>query len=355
MGVLYMITREMVIARLKTVNDPEIKKDLITLKMIPKIVIEGNDVAVTVELTTPACPLKNEIKQSVIDALSTIEGVGNVTVELTAKVRPSKANAGEIEHQIKHIILVGSGKGGVGKSTVAVNLAVALGKTGASVGLLDADVYGPSVDIMMNATGKPVQSSDDGKIIIPVESYGIKVISIGLMVEEGQPLIWRGPILHNIMQQFFRDVNWGELDYLIVDLPPGTGDIQLSITQLVKATGAVIVSTPQNIALSDVKRAVSMFEKVDVPILGVIENMSYFICPNCQTQSNIFATGGAESTAKKFNIPFLGALPLTAEIREGSDAGNPIATTDQPIGQQFLKIAQQLAGQISIATMDTSE
>ena len=351
------ITKEQVMAALSTVIDPELNKDLVTLNMIKDVTItNGKDLSVTVELTTPACPLSAEIEESVNKALKEIEGVGVVSVKMTAKVVEATKLGGDKDliPTIKNTILVGSGKGGVGKSTVSVNLAVSLAKSGAKVGLMDADIYGPSLNVMMGMKDARVMTKD-GKTMLPLERYGVKFISIGSLVDEGQALIWRGPILEGVLTQFLKDVNWGDLDYLVIDLPPGTGDVQLSLAQKIKATGAVIVSTPQDIALADVKRAKDMFDKVKVPILGVIENMSYFLCPSCGARTEIFSTGGAERIAKTYGLDFLGALPLDVEIREGGDLGVPVSTEEGAMSDIFFDISKTLAGKVSMLNYKKAE
>ncbi len=351
------ITKEQVMAALSTVMDPELHKDLVTLNMIKDVTITNSvDLSVTVELTTPACPLSAEIEADVNKALKAIEGVGVVSVKMTAKVVEATKIGGDKDliPTIKNTILVGSGKGGVGKSTISVNLAISLANSGAKVGLMDADIYGPSLNVMMGMKDTKVMTKD-GKTMIPLERYGCKFISIGSLVDEGQALIWRGPILEGVLTQFLKDVDWGELDYLIIDLPPGTGDVQLSLAQKIKATGAVVVSTPQDLALADVKRSKDMFDKVKVPILGVVENMSYFLCPSCGERTEIFSTGGAERIAKTYGLDFLGALPLDVEIREGGDLGVPIATEEGPMTDTFLEISKILAGKISMLNYKQAE
>ncbi len=352
-----MITKDMVMDAMRTVQDPELFKDLVTLNMVKDVKIDGNDVTVVIELTTPACPLKGVIEKDSIDAVSKIEGVGKITIEMPSNVTQSTTTLGGTEDlipSIKNVILVGSGKGGVGKSTISVNLAVALAKNGAKVGLMDADIYGPSLNLMMGMKDARVMT-EDGKIMLPLERYGVKFISIGSLVDEGQALIWRGPILEGVLKQFLKDVKWGELDYLVIDLPPGTGDVQLSLAQKITATGAVIVSTPQDVALIDVKRAKSMFDKVKIPILGVIENMSYFLCPHCGDRTDIFSTGGTKKMAKTFNLEFLGDLPIHTDIREGGDLGVPIAMEEGVMQDKFLEIAQTLAGKISVLNYNKKE
>ena len=339
-----MITKEMVMDAMRTVQDPELFKDLVTLNMVKDVRIVGNNVTVVIELTTPACPLKGVIEKDSIDAVSKIEGVGEIKIEMPSKVTQTSPVLGGEENlipTIKNVIMVGAGKGGVGKSTISVNLAISLAQTGAKVGLMDADIYGPSLHLMMGMKDARVMT-EDGKIMIPLEKYGVKFITIGSLVDEGQALIWRGPILEGVLKQFLTDVKWGELDYLIIDLPPGTGDVQLSLAQKIKATGSVIVSTPQDVALIDVKRAKTMFDKVEVPILGVIENMSYFLCPHCGDRTDIFSTGGTKKMAKTFGLKFLGDLPIDTDLREGGDLGVPIVMEEGPLKDTFSSIAKSV-------------
>ncbi|MBN2694206.1 Mrp/NBP35 family ATP-binding protein [bacterium] len=342
-----MLQKKDIMDALSKVIDPELHKDIVSLGMVKDLIVhEENKINVTIELTTPACPLKGEIEADVRKHLEEIPGVGEIKIEMTGKVR-EKTKKDDLIPGVKHTILVGSGKGGVGKSTVAANLAVALAKTGAKVGLLDADIYGPSMNLMMGAKDEPVYTID-GTIMIPLERYGVKMISIGSLVEEGQALIWRGPMLQSVLLQFLKDVQWGVLDYLVIDLPPGTGDVQLALAQNIQATGAVIVSTPQDIALSDVRRAWNMFDKVKIPILGIIENMSYFLCPHCGERTDIFSTGGAKEAAEQNNIQFLGEIPIDISIRKGGDEGMPAVWDESnPLFEIFIKIAQNIAGKIS--------
>jgi ATP-binding protein involved in chromosome partitioning len=338
-----------VIEALRTVNDPELHKDLVSLGMIEKVGIAGSVVAVKVNLTTPACPLKGKIEADVQAAVLQIAGVSAVDVTFGATVRPRTENP---IPGVKHVIAVGSGKGGVGKSTVAVNLAAALAQTGASVGLLDADVYGPSVTHMLGA-GEERMLADDDKKMLPIERFGLRFISMGNLVRPGQSTVWRGPMLHSFVQQTIKDAKWGELDYLVVDLPPGTGDVQLSLAQTVQLSGAVIVCTPQDVAWIDAARAIDMFKKAQVPILGVIENMSYFVAPDTGTRYNIFGHGGARSHAEAQNLPFLGEIPLGMEVRQAGDDGQPavLAYPNSVEAQAMVQIAKTLAGRISVQSL----
>jgi ATP-binding protein involved in chromosome partitioning len=345
------VTEGDVIAALSTVNDPELHRDLVSLNMIRDIEIDGGHVTFTVVLTTPACPLKNVIQADCEQALAQIPGVEKVSVNWDAQVQRDNRLSNHVDVAVKNAIAVGSGKGGVGKSTVAVNLAVALANRGASVGLLDADLYGPNVPLMMGVTGeRPV--SRDGKNIEPIEAHGVKLISIGFLVDEKTPLVWRGPMLHGALRQFLGDVNWGELDYLIIDLPPGTGDVQLSLTQALPLTGAVVVSTPQAVSQADVVKSIAMFqlEQIDVPILGVIENMSGFVAPDTGQTYDIFGAGGGKDVAEKMGVPFLGTVPIDPAVRIGGDEGTPIVISapDSPAAQAIDQIATELAGAISV-------
>jgi ATP-binding protein involved in chromosome partitioning len=315
--------------------------------MVKDLAVDGSTVRVKVELTTPACPLKDTISKDVKAAL---EGAGFGRVELSfgAQVRAAPgAVEGGLTPGVKNIILVGAGKGGVGKSTVALNLAVGLARLGATVGLLDADIYGPSMPILTGLTGRP--TSGDGQKLEPLVAHGVKVMSIGFLIDPDQALIWRGPMVTGALVQLLRDVAWGELDYLILDLPPGTGDVPLTLAQNVRAAGVVLVSTPQDVALADVIRAKLMFDKVSIPVLGLVENMSAFICPHCRTETAIFDKGGARTAAEKMGIRFLGEVPLDLAIREGGDHGVPIVA-GQPEGPQaaaLLAVARNVAGAVS--------
>ncbi len=338
-----------VMAALGTVQEPELGGDLVSRKMIKDLVIEGGQVMFTVELTTPACPLKDQIENESRAAVLQVKGVTAVTVKFSSNVRarPGLFDKAGIPG-VKNVVAIASGKGGVGKSTVAVNTAIALAQYGARVGLLDADVYGPSAPLMTGALGQPVPVN--GKLQ-PLEAYDLKIMSVGFMVAPDQPIIWRGPMVSSLLRQFLYEVNWGELDYLIIDLPPGTGDIQLTLAQAIPLTGAVIVTTPQDVALSDVVRGIEMFRKLNVPILGVIENMSYFACPHCGERSEIFSHGGGERTSTRMDVPFLGEIPLSIAIRSGGDTGKPAVTNEAPEAQAeaFRTVARTLAGRISVA------
>lgn len=348
-----MITEKQVIEALSYVLDPELGKDLVSLNMIKDIKIENGDVFFTLVLTTPACPLRNQIESSAKNAVLAIPEVKEVFIKVDAQVHQHQAKPDSLPISIKHIIAVGSGKGGVGKSTISTNLAIALAQSGAKVGLLDADIYGPNIPKMMGISELPNQS---GQKLIPAEAFGIKVMSTGFLVKKDQPLIWRGPLLHSIIRQFFEDVEWGELDYLVVDLPPGTGDVQLSLSQLVSISGGVIVTTPQEISLEDAGRALVMYQKMNVPILGVIENMGCLVLPD-GNRMEIFGSGGGKKLADSNCVAFLGSIDLDPKIREGGDTGRPILIEDvssRP-AQEMRKIAGEIAGKLSIEAFSMTE
>ncbi len=342
------VTREQVIDALRQVMDPELGQDLVTLNMVHDVHIEGGKVLVGIMLTTPACPLKGQIAEDVRRAVAALPGVEEVEVKLDATV--PQGIRGVVPVKAKNAIAVGSGKGGVGKTTVAVNLAVALAAKGAKVGLIDADIYGPNVPTMMGVYRLP-PLTPEGKIR-PAEAYGVKVISIGFMVPPDQPLIWRGPMLHSAIRQFLTDVDWGELDYLIVDLPPGTGDAPLSLAQVLPLSGGIVVTLPQQVSLDDARRALEMYRKLNVPVLGVIENMSYLELPD-GTRMDIFGHGGGEALARETGVPFLGAIPMDPEVRKGSDAGKPVVITqpESPVAQALDALAERVAAQVSIQAL----
>lgn len=342
------ITEEQVRERLRSVKDPELHKDLVSLNMVKNIAIEGSRVRVHIELTTPACPLKEQIQGDVEHAVKAIPGVETVELEWSANVRSSRPTATELA-DVKNIVAVGAGKGGVGKSTAAVLLAYGLHRSGASVGIMDADVYGPSIPTLTGMEGTTPKVRDN--LIIPPVAGGVKIISIGFMVDRDQALIWRGPMTHGVIKQFLEQVDWGELDYLIVDLPPGTGDIPLTLAQSVPMTGSVIICTPQDVALLDARRAVKMYEQLKVPCIGIIENMSYYLCPKCGHRDELFDHGGAARMADELNVPFLGEIPLNAKIRIYGDAGTPekaFTDTDDFVSEAIGRVVANTAGQISI-------
>jgi ATP-binding protein involved in chromosome partitioning len=345
------VTEEQVLTALRTVQDPDLHKDIVTLGFVKEVKIQGGEVDFTIELTTPACPVREEMKQEAEQKVGAIPGVQAARAKMTSDVKARGGFGREAIAGIRNILAVGAGKGGVGKSTTSVNLAVALSLKGARVGLMDADLYGPNIPQMLGLQGQP-QVSEDRKMIPPV-AHGIKVISMGMLVSPDQPVIWRGPMLHGAVQQFMRDVVWGELDYLVVDLPPGTGDIALSLSQSVPLAGAVVVTTPQGVSISDVRKAVGMFKQLNIPILGVVENMSYFVCEHCHEQTDIFGHGGGKKMAEDLSIPFLGEVPIDTRVREGGDEGRPIVSLfpDAPAARAFSDVAGKVAAQISIRAM----
>ena len=346
------VTEESVLNALRTIIDPDLRKDIVTLGFIKDLTINGGDVAFRVVLTTPACPVKEEMEGMSREAVRVLPGVANVNVTMDAEVPQGRGIANNIAIPgVKNIIAVSSGKGGVGKSTVAVNLAVALARDGAKVGIMDADVYGPNVPMMLG-TGYDQPEVVDNKLI-PIEAHGIKMISMAVLVPPDKPMILRGPMLHGVVRQFLSDVDWGELDYLIVDMPPGTGDVQLSLAQLVPVQGAVLVTTPQEVSLADVRRAVAMFHQVNIPILGVIENMSYFIAPDTGNKYEIFGRGGGQKLCSEYSLNFLGEVPMGLEVREGGDTGVPVVVSfpDSPQALAFDTVAEEVARQVSIEAM----
>ena len=347
------ITPETVLSALRTVDDPDLHRDIVSLGFVKDVRVDGQRVAFTIELTTPACPVRDQMKEQAAQAVRALPGITAVDVTMTSQVRAARPmqSKGSLIPTIKHVVPIASGKGGVGKSTVSANLAIALAKTGARVGLMDADVYGPSIPTMLGITDAPTMTPE--RRLIPVQQYDVKVISMAFFMPPEEAVVWRGPMLHKTVEQFLGGVVWGELDYLIVDLPPGTGDVQLSLCQTIPITGAVVVSTPQDVALNVAQKAIAMFTKLNAPVLGIIENMSYYICPHCGTREEIFGTGGAKQTADRMHIPFLGAIPLATQIRQTSDAGTPVVVSDpdSPAAQAFTVAAEQLAAQISIRAM----
>jgi len=345
-----MVGVDDVINKLSTVIDPDLKKDIVSMGMIKDLDLNSGNLKFTLELTTPACPFNEEIEADVRKAIDELDGIKNLDMNVTAKVMEGRSlDADESMKTVKNIIAVASGKGGVGKSTVALNLALALSRTGAKVGLLDADIYGPSIPLMLGMKNAAMQVED--KKLQPPESNGIKVVSFGFFAEqEHQAAIYRGPIISGIVKQFLVDTNWTDLDYLIVDLPPGTGDIPLTLAQTIPITGILVVTTPQDVASSVASKAIGMFDKLNVPMLGVVENMSYFECSKCNEKHYIFGKGGAEKISKKHNMPFLGSIPLNSGIMEGSDLGKPVMITqpDSPSAEAFTAAAKNVAAQCSI-------
>jgi ATP-binding protein involved in chromosome partitioning len=343
-------TPKAVLSALSNVLDPELGKDLVTLNMVRNVTVSGGTVGLDLVLTTPACPMKNQIKASVEQAVRTVPGVSSVDVRMSSDVRRAKdpAEGRRAVEGVRNVLAVASGKGGVGKSTISANLAVALARAGARVGLLDADIYGPSIPTLFALQGHKL--SGDGGKIVPAQAQGLKIVSIGFFLEEDSPVIWRGPMLMKGLEQFLHGTKWGELDYLVIDLPPGTGDVQISLAQMTPVAGAVVVTTPQDLALIDVKKAVRMFEQVGVPVLGVVENMSYFVCPNCSARSEIFGHGGARTACSQMGLRFLGEVPLHPELRAASDAGEPLvaAAPDAPAAQAIVRVAQEAAAALSV-------
>ncbi|OEZ97345.1 iron-sulfur cluster carrier protein ApbC [Duganella sp. HH101] len=347
------ITVEDVKAALSQIVDPNTTKDYVSGKAVKNLKVDGGDISLDIELGYPARSQFDAIRASVIAALRVLPGAGNVSVNVHSKVISHTVQRGlKLMPNVKNIIAVASGKGGVGKSTTAVNLALALAAEGASVGLLDADIYGPSQPMMLGVSGRP--ETKDGKTMEPLENYGVQVSSIGFLIDPDEPMVWRGPMVTQALQQLLEQTNWRDLDYLIVDMPPGTGDIQLTLSQKVPVTGAVIVTTPQDIALLDARKGLKMFEKVGIPILGIVENMSTHICSNCGQAEEIFGAGGGAKMCKDFNVEFLGALPLTLAIREQADSGKPtvVAEPDGQIAAIYKDIARKIAVQVSEKAKD---
>ena len=333
---------------LRVVQDPDLHKDIVTLNMVREMTYEKGTAAFQLVLTTPACPMKEHLENECRKALMAVPGVQAVEIDTRSEVaKRMSPESAEFLTDVKNVLFVGSGKGGVGKSTTAVNMAIALAQTGATVGLLDADVYGPNIPMMM---GSEAQLRGAGSKVIPAEAYGITLMSAGFVIKPEQAMIWRGPIVHRLLTQFLSDVHWGERDYLVVDLPPGTGDAPLSLAQSIPGAGAVIVCTPQDVALADARKAIGMFQQLRVPILGIVENMSYFLCPRCDERTEIFSHGGARQAAEAMGVPFLGEVPLNVAIREGGDNGRPITAIDpdSPLAAIYRDIAGAVAQQISI-------
>jgi ATP-binding protein involved in chromosome partitioning len=343
------ISRDAVLNALRAVQDPELNQSIVDLEMVKEIGEERNgSVALTVELTTPACPLKHVIGAEIKRALAPL-GIREVEINWEAQVRGRDVESEDPIPEVANVIIVMSGKGGVGKSTVATNLALALRRSGARVGLLDADIYGPSIPTMMGTHGRP--GSVDGRSIEPLERFGVKMMSIGFLLDDpSQAVVWRGPMLHSALLQFFKDVRWGKLDYLMVDLPPGTGDVPLTLSQRIKLTGAVIITTPQEVALADVYKAVTMCQKVSIPILGVIENESYFVCDQCGARHEVFGVGGGSKVAQMADSPLLGQIPIDKACRLAGDSGTPVvvASPQSPSGRALIEISEKLAARIAV-------
>jgi ATP-binding protein involved in chromosome partitioning len=336
-----------VMEALSHVIEPELHRDLVTLNMIHNLHINDGVVDFTVMLTTPACPLKNQIEDEARAAVMAVPGVKTVNVDFDASVPEDRRLLSKMDIGVKNAIAVASGKGGVGKSTIATNLALALAQSGASVGLLDADIYGPNIPLMMGVHERP--RSANGRIL-PPEGYGVKLMSMGFLVEEGTPIIWRGPMIHSALRQFLSDVDWGALDYLVVDLPPGTGDASLSLVQSLTLTGVIIVTTPQEVALADVVKGIAMFKHLEAPVLGVVENMSYFVCGHCGERTDIFSHGGGRAVAERMSVPFLGEVPIDPVVRAGGDSGQPVvvAERESPASVAIRDIAALVAAAVSV-------
>jgi ATP-binding protein involved in chromosome partitioning len=350
------ITESSVLDALRSVRDPDLKRDIVTLKFVKNLRIDAGRVAFSIELTTPACPVKDQMREQAREVVAQIPGVTAVDIEMTAQVRsaiPADISKAPVPG-VKNIIAVGAGKGGVGKTTVAVNLAIALSQAGGRVAMIDGDIYGPNVPMMLGI--RTQLTSDEGGKIVPAEQYGIQLVSMAFLTGDDAPIIWRGPMLHGVIQQFFREVRWQNIDYLIVDMPPGTGDVALSLSQSVPVAGSVVVTTPQTVSVADTRRAIRMYQKLNVPALGLIENMSHFICPDCRHESDIFGKGGGEMLAAELSVPFLGRVPLYEPIRIGSDTGVPITIgqPESPAAEAFRAAARQLAAQLSIASYKKS-
>src|SRR3954454_20016582 len=343
-----MLSETTIYEALKNVQEPELGRDIVSLNMVKDVAITDSAVALKIELTTPACPLKDEIERNVHSVLGGL-GATEVTVTWGAMVRRAQpVQAQQLLPDVKNIVAVASGKGGVGKSTVSANLAVALAMEGAKVGLLDANITGPNIPLMLGVEGAPA-STPSGKIA-PLERYGVKVISIQFFVPEGQPIVWRGPLVGGAIQQFLRDVDWGELDYLVIDLPPGTSDAKLTLAQSVPISGALLVTTPQDVSVADVEKALAMFRRMSVPVMGIVENMSAFICPHCGEATEIFGRGGGERFARENNIEFLGGVPLDITVRQGGDVGVPVVAQREPgpAAKAPTHLAQFVAARMSV-------
>ncbi len=342
------ITQEQVQDGLRQITDPNTGKDLVSGKSVKQIRVEGADVSVKIELGYPARTQIDPIRDAVMEKLRALPGVGNVSAEVASRIAIHAVQRGvKLLPGVKNIIAVASGKGGVGKSTTAANLALALADEGARVGVLDADIYGPSQPTMLGIAGRPV--SNDGKRLEPMEGHGIQAISIGFLIEADTPMVWRGPMVTQALEQLLRETNWRDVDYLVVDMPPGTGDIQLTLAQKVPVTGVVIVTTPQDIALMDARKGLKMFEKVGIPILGIVENMSMHVCSHCGHQEPIFGEGGAERMCRDYGTELLGQLPLDIRIREQADSGHPTVASDpqSPAAETYRKIARRVAVRVA--------
>lgn len=346
-----ILSEEAILTALRRVKDPDLGRDIVSLGFVKNVKTCGENVSFTIELTTPACPVREQMKEEARRAVLAIPGIKQAEVTMTSQVRATKSEQKEkLLPRVKNLVPIASGKGGVGKSTVSANLAIALHRLGARVGLMDADVYGPSIPTIMGVQESPKKQGD---LLIPPQSYGIKIVSMGFFLPRGEAVVWRGPMLHKTVEQFLGAVEWGELDYLLIDLPPGTGDVQLSLCQMIPLTGAAVVSTPQDVALNVAEKAISMFNKLRTPVLGLIENMSGFVCRHCGNREEIFDSGGARRYGLAHGIPFLGEIPLATDIRATSDKGDPIvhSAPESPAAKAFIAVAENLAAQVSIQTM----
>ena len=348
-------TEQEVLAALGHIQDPDLRRDIVSLGFVKDVAIEKGKVSFKIELTTPACPVKGEMERQARELVGALPGVERVEVSMTSQVRAaSNLPQGNLLPGVRNVIAVASGKGGVGKSTVTANLAIALAQSGARVGLVDADIYGPTIPGLLGLVGyRPmVRETPEGKPVMePAQAYGVKAMSIGFFVEDpSQPVIWRGPMVGSGVRQLMGDADWGELDYLLVDMPPGTGDATLTLAQSVPLAGVIIVSQPQDVSLTIALKALKAFQSLKAPILGILENMSYFVCDNCDKRHDIFGHGGARKVAEQFEVPFLGEIPLSTDIREGSDAGKPVVALQPESAQAvaFTEIAKSLAAQVSI-------
>jgi ATP-binding protein involved in chromosome partitioning len=344
------VSEREILDALRVVRDPDLGRDIVALGFVKDVRVADAAVAFTIELTTPACPVREQMQQQAQRAVAALPGVAGVQVTMTSRVR---ATPGEMKQQliptVKNVVPIASGKGGVGKSTVTANLAIALAQSGARVGIMDADVYGPTIPTLLGVDDLPKPTAEG---IVPAERYGVKLISMGFFLREDDAVIWRGPMLHKTVQHFLGSVVWGELDYLLVDLPPGTGDVQLTLCQSIPLTGAAIVSTPQDVALKVAQKAITMFTRLNTPVLGVIENMAHYVCPHCGAQDEVFGSGGARRAAERLEIPFLGEIPLATVIRAQSDAGRPVVLDRaSPFAAAYRAVAERLAAQVSIRAM----
>ena len=340
---------------LRVVQDPDLRRDIVALDFVKRVVVEPDGrVSFAIELTTPACPVKDLLQQQAHDAVAALPGVTGVAIEMTSSVRSAGTVVGQRQALpgVKNIIAVGAGKGGVGKTTMAVNLALALAQRGGRVGLLDADIYGPNVPIML---GVQAALETDGQKIVPVEKHGLHTVSMGFLAGDGDPVIWRGPMLHGVLRQFLQDVAWPALDYLVIDMPPGTGDVALSLSQHTAVTGAVVVTTPQTVSVADSRRAIQMYRKLNIPVLGLVENMSFFACPSCAHETDLFGRGGGARLAEDLQVPFLGAVPVAEPVRSGGDVGMPIVLSmpDHVVARAITSVAEQVAAQVSIQAFKT--